>query len=61
MLTCVLWVLKNIDKALLKLWWSEMSLQRLQVLLEILRISISCFQYKVGHLTQLFRDISTCL
>ena len=46
-LACVLWVLKNIDKTLLKLWWTELGSARLQTMLEILRICISCFQYKV--------------
>ena len=48
-LACVIWVLKNIDKTLLKQWWSELGSARLQIMLEILRICISCFQYKVGE------------
>ena len=47
LLVCVLWVLKNVDKSVLKFWWAEMSSLRLQTLLEILRICISCFQYRV--------------
>ena len=47
LLLCVLWVIKYMDKPLLKQWWSELSTIRLQTLLEILRISLSCFQYKV--------------
>ena len=48
LLYCFLWVIKHLDRAVLKLWWSEMSHSRLQTLLEILRITISCFQYRVS-------------
>ncbi len=48
LLSCVLWVLKNAERPLLRLWWAELSAPRLQTMLEILRICISCFQYKVG-------------
>ncbi len=47
LLTCVIWVLKNVEKSVLKMWWSDISIVRLQTLLEVLRICISCFQYKV--------------
>ena len=47
LLICVLWVLKNVEKSVLKQWWTELPTHRLLTLLEILRITLSCFQYKV--------------
>ena len=47
LLICFLWVLKNVDKAILKQWWIDLPVNRLQILLEVLRITLSCFQYKV--------------
>lgn len=52
LLICFLWVLKNVDRSILKQWWIELPHNRLQTLLEVLRITLSCFQYKVsfkGH------------
>jgi hypothetical protein len=46
LLICVLWVLKNVEKSVLKQWWTELPTHRLLTLLEILRITLSCFQYK---------------
>jgi len=48
LLLCFLWVLKNVDKSILKMWWIELPHNRLQTLLEVLRITLSCFQYKVS-------------
>ncbi len=50
LLICFLWVLKNVDKSLLKQWWIELPHNRLQTLLEVLRITLSCFQYKVSSI-----------
>ena len=50
LLICFLWVLKNVDKPILKQWWIELPHNRLQTLLEVLRITLSCFQYKVSDL-----------
>ena len=47
LLICFLWVLKNVDKPILKQWWIELPHNRLQTLLEVLRITLSYFQYKV--------------
>ncbi len=47
LLICFLWVIKNVERSVLRTWWTELSHNRLQTLLEILRISVSCFQYKV--------------
>ena len=49
LLLCFLWVLKNVDKSILKMWWIELPHNRLQTLLEVLRITLSCFQYKVSR------------
>ncbi|KAG8238879.1 hypothetical protein J437_LFUL018440, partial [Ladona fulva] len=46
LLMCFLWVIKNIDKNVLKLWWADMPLTRIHQLLEVLNICISCFEYK---------------
>ena len=51
LLICFLWVLKNVDKPILKQWWIELPHNRLQTLLEVLRITLSCFQYKVTWIT----------
>ena len=55
LLICFLWVLKNVDKPILKQWWIELPHNRLQTLLEVLRITLSCFQYKVTWITDLSR------
>ena len=47
LLLCFLWVLKNVEKSVLKQWWTELPHNRLLTLLEVLRITLSCFQYKV--------------
>ncbi|KAG8222990.1 hypothetical protein J437_LFUL002713 [Ladona fulva] len=46
LLICFLWVIKNVDKNVLKLWWAELPLTRIHQLLEVLNICISCFEYK---------------
>lgn len=46
LLICFLWVIKNVDKNILKQWWTELPCQRLHQLLELLNICISCFEYK---------------
>jgi hypothetical protein len=51
LLLCFLWVLKNVEKSVLKQWWTELPHNRLLTLLEVLRITLSCFQYKVSIIT----------
>nr|CAD7401940.1 unnamed protein product [Timema cristinae] len=46
LLICFLWVIKNVDKNVVKQWWMDMPTQRFQQLLEVLNIAISCFEYK---------------
>ncbi|CAB3365687.1 Hypothetical predicted protein [Cloeon dipterum] len=46
LLTCFLWVIKNVNTSCLKQWWAELPNARLRQLLEVLYISISCFEYK---------------
>ncbi|KAG1678326.1 Dedicator of cytokinesis protein 7 [Nymphon striatum] len=47
LLACFLWVLKNVDDYVLTDCWIELPLHRLHQLLEVLYISVSCFEYKV--------------
>nr|CAD7445964.1 unnamed protein product [Timema bartmani] len=46
LLICFLWVIKNVDKNVVKQWWMDLPTQRFQQLLEVLNIAISCFEYK---------------
>ncbi|XP_044752960.1 dedicator of cytokinesis protein 7 [Coccinella septempunctata] len=46
LLTCVLWVLKNIEKDCLSTWLGELSSSRLTTLMQLLDACISCFEYK---------------
>ena len=43
-----LWVLKNADAALLESWVSDLSVLQINRLLDLLHLSVSCFEYKVG-------------
>ncbi|KAG8196069.1 hypothetical protein JTE90_007809 [Oedothorax gibbosus] len=46
LLMCVLWVLKNVDRKVLRSWWIDWKPQKLHQLLEVMYICISCFEYK---------------
>lgn len=46
LLICFLWVIKNMDKELLRKWWVDWSTLRLRQLLEMLNICIACFEYR---------------
>uniref|UniRef100_A0A3B1JP99 Dedicator of cytokinesis 6 n=1 Tax=Astyanax mexicanus TaxID=7994 RepID=A0A3B1JP99_ASTMX len=46
LLVCVLWVLKNADAALLEHWLSELSVLHINRLLDLLHLTVSCFEYK---------------
>lgn len=46
LLICFLWVIKNVDKTVLRQWWAELTAERLHSLLEVLRITLTVFQYK---------------
>ncbi|CAN8011055.1 unnamed protein product, partial [Ixodes pacificus] len=46
LLACFLWVLKNADQRTLRHWWADWPPQRLNQLLDILYICVSCFEYK---------------
>ncbi|XP_059491152.1 dedicator of cytokinesis protein 7 isoform X2 [Neocloeon triangulifer] len=52
LLTCFLWVIKNVNTSCLKQWWAELPNARLRQLLEVLYISISCFEYKGKKVTK---------
>uniref|UniRef100_A0A3P8WZM9 Dedicator of cytokinesis 6 n=1 Tax=Cynoglossus semilaevis TaxID=244447 RepID=A0A3P8WZM9_CYNSE len=46
LLVCFLWVLKNADAALLERWVSDLSVLQINRLLDLLHLSVSCFEYK---------------
>ncbi|XP_067028614.1 dedicator of cytokinesis protein 7-like isoform X1 [Acropora muricata] len=45
LLVCFLWVLKNVDSQVLKDWWSDQPASRLGLLLDVLRLCVSLFEY----------------
>ena len=47
LLICMLWLLKNVDESILRQWWSELSMSKLQQILEALHLVTSNFEYKV--------------
>ncbi|XP_060603802.1 dedicator of cytokinesis protein 7-like isoform X2 [Ruditapes philippinarum] len=46
LLICFTWVLKNVDKSVLRQWWSDMKIDRLNCILEIIYYAISNFEYR---------------
>ncbi|XP_067089899.1 dedicator of cytokinesis protein 7-like isoform X7 [Osmerus mordax] len=46
LLVCFLWVLKNADAGLLERWVSDLSVLQINRLLDLLHLSVSCFEYK---------------
>uniref|UniRef100_A0A673WPE3 Dedicator of cytokinesis 6 n=1 Tax=Salmo trutta TaxID=8032 RepID=A0A673WPE3_SALTR len=46
LLVSFLWVLKNADAALLESWVSDLSVMQINRLLDLLHLSVSCFEYK---------------
>ncbi|KAL3867584.1 hypothetical protein ACJMK2_040468 [Sinanodonta woodiana] len=46
LLICFVWVLKNADKAVLRHWWSDMQINRLSCIMEIIYFCISNFEYR---------------
>uniref|UniRef100_A0A671UVQ0 Dedicator of cytokinesis 6 n=1 Tax=Sparus aurata TaxID=8175 RepID=A0A671UVQ0_SPAAU len=46
LLVSFLWVLKNADAALLERWVSDLSVQQINRLLDLLHLCVSCFEYK---------------
>ena len=47
LLMCFLWVLKNSEQTFLRHWWSELPINRLAHILEVLYLAVSNFEYKV--------------
>ena len=47
LLMCFTWVLKNVDKSVLKQWWTDMPINRLNCILEIIYFTVSNFEYRV--------------
>lgn len=69
LLICLLWVLKNVDEELLSQWWNSLSITRLNLLISVLDLCVSCFEYKVQEVVPLvqlvvismtFRESRTC-
>ena len=48
LLVCFLWVIRSIDKELLSNWWFTLSITRLDSLLNVLDLCVSCFEYRVS-------------
>lgn len=46
LLTCVLWVLKNVERDSLQQWLGELSVSRLATLLHLLDACTGCFEYR---------------
>ncbi|XP_052274365.1 dedicator of cytokinesis protein 7-like isoform X2 [Dreissena polymorpha] len=46
LLICFLWVLKNVDKSLLRHWWADIPINRLNCILEIVYFAVSNFEYR---------------
>jgi len=46
LLICLLWLLKNIDSSVLRHWWTHMTREQLQNLIQLLDLSIASFEYK---------------
>uniref|UniRef100_A0A8C5FGN7 Dedicator of cytokinesis protein 7-like n=1 Tax=Gadus morhua TaxID=8049 RepID=A0A8C5FGN7_GADMO len=46
LLVCFLWVLKNADAGLLEQWVSDLSVMQINRLLDLLHLSVSCFEYR---------------
>ncbi|XP_022913566.1 dedicator of cytokinesis protein 7 [Onthophagus taurus] len=51
-LTCVLWLLKNIDQESLSQWLGELRAPRLAIMLQLLDACANCFEYKPHKRTQ---------
>lgn len=49
LLICFLWVVKNIDQELVSNWWYTLSITRLDSLLNVLDLCVSCFEYRVSE------------
>eukprot|EP00118_Oscarella_pearsei_P025448 m.308201 g.308201 ORF g.308201 m.308201 type:complete len:2149 (+) comp43549_c0_seq1:30-6476(+) len=46
LLICFLWILKNAEPELLAGWWLTLAVSRLMTLMDVLTLSVSCFEYK---------------
>ncbi|XP_052775389.1 dedicator of cytokinesis protein 7-like isoform X2 [Mya arenaria] len=46
LLICFTWVLKNVDKSVLRTWWTDMPINRLNCILEIIYYAVSNFEYR---------------
>lgn len=48
LLICFLWVIKNADESVVRQWWSELNVNVLAQILDVLYFCISNFEYKVS-------------
>lgn len=46
LLACFMWIIKTVDGAIFKQWWSEMPESRINSLLEVFYYAVSNFEYK---------------
>ncbi|KAI0241313.1 Dedicator of cytokinesis protein 7 [Lamellibrachia satsuma] len=46
LMACFLWVVKNVDQHILHTWWSDMSINRLNQIIDVLYFCVSIFEYK---------------
>lgn len=59
LLLCVLWLIKNISKQTLRHLFSSLSTMQINSFLDILYLSVSCFEYKIKKSSILSRTDST--
>ena len=52
LMACFLWVVKNVDQHILHTWWSDMSMARLNQIIDVLYFCVSIFEYKVSDMSQ---------
>lgn len=50
LLTCFLWVIKNIDPDLISNWWHILSITKRHVFFDVLDLCVLCFEYRVRNL-----------
>lgn len=72
LLICFLWLLKNVDSSILRQFWTQITREQLQNVIQLLDLSIATFEYKgkkqmkrhqrigAGGQTSLFQQISSC-
>ena len=59
LLACFLWVVKNVDQHILHAWWSDMSIHRLNQIIDVLYFCVSIFEYKVSFTDRFYNVVFT--